>query len=218
MREVLRRPRMVSSWSFLEATRYVESANKVMTRSTSRPKTAVCRRWQISGHMKHLITLIAILAAVQARAAWSAFAHVTPETEERYGLVVYVTQIEKDSFRIRLPAVGYDHKRAWLIIASDRLTEREQALRSYIWQSTKPPRPILVKAKLSPRQSSASSPKQGEPRYYEVELSSEMIKRAYIYIDFPSVVLDGGYFYSIDLPAYLARHKEGQMNSSRRAP
>lgn len=170
--------------------------------------------------MKTLIALILVLVAVQAHAAWSAFAHVTPETEKQYELVVDMTPIqnEKGSFRIKFSAVGYDHKQAWLIIASDKLTEKEQELRGYIWESIKPPKQILVKAKLSPHGIGALSSKRDKPIYYEVELSSEMIERAYIYIDFPSMVLDGGYYYSIDLPTYLARYKEVLTNSSRRTP
>ena len=30
-----------------------------------------------------------------------------------------------------------------------------------------------------------------------------MIKRSYIYIDFPGVVFDGGYYYSVDLGKYF---------------
>lgn len=159
--------------------------------------------------MKTLITLTLMALVVQAHAAWSAFAHVTPETEKKYELAVYLTPIqsEKDSFRIKVTAVGYDHKQAWLIIASEKLTGEEQELRAYIWESIRPQKRILVKAKLSPRGTSESSSRRDESRYYEVELSSEMLERAYIYIDFPSMVLDGGYYYSIDLPTYLARYK-----------
>lgn len=168
--------------------------------------------------MKTPIALTLVLVVVQAHAAWSAFAHVTPETEKKYQLAVDITPIqnEKDGFRIKFPAVGYDHKQAWLIVTSDKLTEKEQELRNYIWESIKPPKRILVKAKLSPRETAALSSRRDEPRHYEVELSAEMIERAYIYIDFPSMVLDGGYYYSIDLPAYLARYKEALTNSSRR--
>lgn len=45
---------------------------------------------------------------------------------------------------------------------------------------------------------------------YEIELDRDTMKRAYVYIDYPPTVMDGGAYYSIDLPAFLARHEKGR--------
>ena len=37
---------------------------------------------------------------------------------------------------------------------------------------------------------------------FEVTIHKDFIKTAYIYIDYPTVVMDGGYYYSIDLGSY----------------
>lgn len=163
----------------------------------------------------HIIILIFILVAIPANATWSSFAYVTPETENNYGLKIEVSKIENEKGKYRTKIFGITNdemKQAWLIISSEKLTENEQNLRSYIWESIKPSKYILVKAKLNPNKSFSFETKK-KPGHYEVDLSSVMMERAYIYIDFPVKVYDGGWYYSIDLPAYLARHREDQANS-----
>lgn len=156
--------------------------------------------------MKYLLTLVFLFLTLQAQAVWSEFAHVTPDTQEKYKLDVSITPIvgSENRFLIRLEAVGYDHKLAWLIVSSETLSVKDQELRDYIWSAAKPEKEILIKTKLMPTGVGGfPSSDQGEKRFYEVELDSQFISRAYIYIDFPSQVFDGGYYYSVDLGSFL---------------
>jgi len=40
-----------------------------------------------------------------------------------------------------------------------------------------------------------------------IELSLEMAKRSYIYVDYPFVLYDGGYYWAVDIPSYVKRLK-----------
>lgn len=148
--------------------------------------------------MKHMVALVMFVMCAQATAAWSGFAHVTPDTEAEYSIEVLVEQDtgREDMFRIRLNAIEGGYKNAWLVVAEERLSAAEQERRRYTWVGVPHGKGVMIKAPLYPVGDS-------NERYYEVELSAEVIRKAYVYIDYPVPVLDGGYYYSIDLPAYM---------------
>ncbi len=160
-------------------------------------------------NMKNIIILVLLLITSQAQAAWSDFAYVIPETENKYKLDIEFSPVENraNTYRIKFKAVGYSHKQAWLIVTADSLSKKEQELRNFIWQAIPPSKVILIKALLNPVNNKLSS-KDELSLYYEVELSSTILKKAYIYIDFPSVVFDGGYYYTIDLSAFLTEYEK----------
>ncbi|PCK04827.1 MAG: hypothetical protein COA42_18785 [Alteromonadaceae bacterium] len=152
-----------------------------------------------------------LLCSNYAQASWSKFALVTPESETVFGLKVLMSPIENKpgTYTIKLKAVGYNHKHAWLIISQKKLSPSEQQLREYIWQGSKTKQDILVKAKLMPTGIGGLAEKEEVEKFYVVELDSKLIERSYIYIDFPSLVFDGGYYYSIALGAYYKNLASG---------
>ena len=92
---------------------------------------------------------------------------------------------------IKFDAIEYPDKHAWLILSSRKLSKNEQNLRYYIWEGTGAPANMVLKSKINPATND-----------YEVKLTNQIIHSAYIYIDFPRPVNDGGYYYSIDLWRY----------------
>ncbi len=160
--------------------------------------------------MKHIVIIILFLLTGKTYAVWSAFAHVTPETEQKYEIKVSLTPVEgqKGKFVIQFNAVASDYKHAWLVHSSEKLSEKEQNLRSYMWGFTKPTKDILIQAKLLPANTGRPFHEEGKPIFYKVVLDSKFIKNSYIYIDFPEQVHDGGYYYSIDLGAYFTKHEK----------
>lgn len=155
--------------------------------------------------VRYFVVLILLLASSQVWASWSDFAHVTPETQQKYKLDVEISPLanRKNIFQVKFNSVGSKHKQAWLIVAAISLSKEEQKLRDYVWQSTPLISEISLKALLKP-----VSDKNSISSYYEVELTVELLKRAYIYIDFPFMVADGGYYYSIDLATFLAEYEK----------
>ncbi len=101
---------------------------------------------------KIFIVLWFSLFVNQANAAWSAFAHITPETESNYKIKISMTQLtdSPNKLSIKFNAVGFDDKLAWLIVAPETLSKKEQMLRSYIWKESGIKRDILIKTKILP--------------------------------------------------------------------
>ena len=152
--------------------------------------------------MKYVAILLMFVCA-NTYAAWGGFALVTPETAMKYGLDLEIQPIlNGGNYKVKFNALGYSHKNAWLIITSSAMSEKEQQLRGYIWGETEVPRKLIMQTKLNPTDFSEKSGKENGTRYYEVIISKELIKNAYVYIDFPGMVFDGGYYYSIDLGAF----------------
>ena len=138
---------------------------------------------------------------------------------------------ENCTIKFKADAVGYPLKQAWLAFASRPLTADEQKLREYIWAKPNQPsstnqREIAISALKGPFVSitpiEVSHPTQldqvaqqitsvplttanDDHAYYELTISRTSAKAAYIYVDFPSLIADGGYYYSIDVGAFCAR-------------
>ncbi len=149
--------------------------------------------------IKNILTFLLIIIASQTQASWSGFAHVTPENQKKYGINVKVTTVKnKKSYKVEFNIRGSGHKHAWLVISSSPLTKKEQKLRSSIWFKKTTNKKIVSITKLKP---------SVKTRYKEL-LNISQIENGYIYIDFPDIVMDGGYYYSIDLNAYYLYHKK----------
>ena len=177
-----------------------------------------CRVPRVQGNHTGRIALVAaamifsilfLSLTRRGHAGWSDFAHVTPTTEKEYNLQVQLIPLDtgESRFKIKCRAVGFDEKLAWLIITEKALSSQEQRQRAHLWGSAQPEKAIRLKTLILPEGVGALMEEEEAPLFYEVELDAELMKTAYIYIDFPFPVKDGGYFYSIDLNAYLEHHR-----------
>jgi hypothetical protein len=95
------------------------------------------------------------------------------------------------------------HKKVWLILCKQSLRSARQNFRSTIWEAIENDKEIVKINQLKSGQISLSETGSQQYAYVEVVLSRDEMKRSYIYIDYPSEVHDGGYYYSIDLAYYL---------------
>ena len=159
-----------------------------------------------------LLLFISLTLSAHTLANWSRYAHVTPKSENAYDLNVYVspTNEENTTYLIRLPAISFPSKQAWLIVTPKPISPKEQNQRTRFWgddlntkniESIIPLRPNGI-----PIFSQADEP--DIEKYYEVIIPAHEADRAYIYIDFPTPVSDGGYFYSIDIGSYVKEIKK----------
>ena len=149
--------------------------------------------------------LLACLPVREARAAFSAFTRITPETEERYDIYVQILPLEgqDDKCRIVVPQ-GIGLRGCYLILCKEKVPPKEQDFRSYL-RSERPDRtdvlsvaPLLPPAQYDPARRRfvvASTPP-------EVILDKSLLARSYIYIDYPRTFSDGGYYYCVDLSTY----------------
>ncbi len=136
-------------------------------------------------------------------AAFSAFVRITPETQSKYDFDVEIKNIGNDKYRFR---IGHEylcegHKCVWLIISNKPVSPEKQNFRNYIWSSEKEKQLTLTKTKLQCKKNKDSC----QSKHLEGILEKEKAARAYIYIDYPKFIFDGGYYYCVDLNTYQSQ-------------
>ncbi len=159
--------------------------------------------------MKHVVAALALLfMAAQVQASWSAFAQVTPASENRYDIGVSVTPVDgsKSRFIVKIDNISFA-QHAWLVITSKEQPDEQQELRNHIWASDLSEENIMILAKLNPNGEEVSSATADARRSYEIVADTELIKHAYFYIDYPTAVFDGGYYYSVDINAFIEHYE-----------
>ena len=145
--------------------------------------------------MRKLLSIVLLLSCVQvSHARFSKFVHVTPSTEKECKLNVSVTPGDENLYSIKFPWESQS-KKCWLIVFenSEALPENID-LRQIIWS----------RGESTPKGVSQIIPlRENQDGYIEVVIKKEVMARSHISIDFPYGILDGGYYYTVDLPAYL---------------
>lgn len=150
--------------------------------------------------MKKLVVIFLVTFSSTALAVWSAFAHVTPATESKYQINVEFSKFESkpnQKYRVKIPAIGYGHQKTWLVLTAQVLNLSGEELRAFLWWKEQPKERVLSILELKVKNS------ENGP-YYEHYLTEYEAQHGYIYVDYPGVTFDGGYYYSIDLRAYLS--------------
>ena len=136
-------------------------------------------------------------------AIFSAFAVVQPGSEHEKKLKIEVVSENKSEVcSISFLLFGYDHKHAWLVIAKEPIPKEEQELRAVIWGEKERPNSIELVTKLSPMKYEQVTEENYLYSKYTVTINRDLASRSYVYIDFPRMVFDGGYYYSIPLSGY----------------
>ncbi len=154
--------------------------------------------------MKKLFSIVVLLIlSNQVHAIWSSFALVTKDTQSEYGIDIKSSFSKKSGLcTLKFGAVGYPGKHAWLIRTSAKLSTKEQELRTYILGGADAPKSLQLKTKISALGADATRKEKSANFYYEVTVNIGSGNSTYIYIDFPRMVFDGGYYYSIDVDSY----------------
>ena len=149
-------------------------------------------------------------------AAFSQFVVIRPSNEARYPFVVQVHTVanKTDTVRVRVTGPVDDAQKSWLIICRQPLLPAAQNFRHVIWGSKKRDRDIVKITRLHADRSVRSENDKLHYPTVEAVLTHAEMQRAYIYIDYPSAVYDGGYYHSIDLAYYLDSPK-GKKSSIR---
>ncbi len=184
-------------WHFLNT----QQVSKVHSTPCGRSAGHRIRRgapWQgVSITMKFRRIIFFCLLALfcsDSGAVWSKFAHVTPETADEYGIEVTIKRVSSKSQRFRVyVSKGSKHQVATLIETVRSLDKSTQeVLRTILWGRSFPPIDLAMKVRLSEKNSG-----------YQFEIKP-CNRNFYLYIDFPRVIADGGYWYSVDLNKYFS--------------
>lgn len=148
-----------------------------------------------------MISAAVLLAGVLFEGArgGSAFAHITPETEEEHQIGVRMLPVEgrNDKYRIVVPWSGEldESRNCFLIVCSHPVPAERQDFRSYIWNEDRSREDVLLVAPLLTRGF-------GQSQYVECMLDDFLMTRSYLFVDAKGPMADGGYYYSIDLSTY----------------
>ncbi len=151
------------------------------------------------------IVLLAAVSGGQTQGAFSAFARITPDTEERYDVYVQILPVEGQDGKYKvLPPQGPEYKNNYLIICKEQVHPEKQNFRPYLWSRVQERTDILSLVPLLPpgQHYPGNMPYVVAPKPAHVILDKGVLRRSYIYIDHPTPVVDGGYYYCIDLAAY----------------
>jgi hypothetical protein len=160
-----------------------------------------------SGGVSGLVLCIVLSLLMQIKVAMAIFSElvvITPQNETEHPFDIQVVAIENrpGDHRIRVAGPVDDDQKTWLIRCQRSLLPEKQNFRQAIWQGGTGNRDVVQIMRLTP-QYPADKAGMEKQVYVEVVLSDDVMKRSYLYVDFPQNVDDGGYHYSIDLAYYL---------------
>jgi len=144
--------------------------------------------------VKHAALLFFTVYAISAHATWSALAHVTPETQDKYNVRVCIADVPWNKPTVDV-FVWFPTPRGsgWIITTREYVQPNEQGFRRYIWNNEIEESPI----------ESISAIEYDEVKIpTRTQVTKGLLSRSYLYFDAPTPIFDGGYYFSIDLSTY----------------
>ncbi|MBU0506265.1 MAG: hypothetical protein ABII18_10760 [bacterium] len=139
----------------------------------------------------HIIFLFLILLLpFSTKAGFAKLEHITKDNMAKHEINIKVTAVDENSFKytIKAPMVD-DETPAWLIECKTPLKPEEQDFRNYIWLGKRDQNDIIKKTRVNPN----------KEHILEFTLTKEQALITYLYIDYARPLLDGGYYYTINL-------------------
>ncbi len=160
--------------------------------------------------MKILVYILFLsVIGVPSFAVFSSFISVSPSNVEdkKFKINLSTNKEDKNFFDVKIDGITY--RDVWLITVDKELSEKEQnEFRNYIWNKEFKPAKILKLQKIY-----ANKSKRKLNPLPPFTIKNEYGSNSYIYMDHPTEVSDGGFYYSIDLPKFY----ENQIASKIRA-
>ena len=175
-----------------------------------------------------------LIAAKAASAQWAGLLQITPGNSASSPIdVKYTISPNTKNCNLTVDTTNTGGMYAWLVRADRSLSPREQELRNYLWEipmelvpaepkwveypAQAPIRSIIQQVPKSRYRKMAdaatlekehSEPHEEFHTVYGIVLPKIATMNAYLYIDHPSAILDGGWFYSVDLAAFCAKRDD----------
>ena len=145
-----------------------------------------------------IITMLAVFASTSF-ARFSEFVRLTPDVDSNHNLSVTVSPVSNQNVQVKFKWSDQS-KKCWLIVFKDDQSVPDNLdFREIIWnRQTTLPSSVTQLIPLP----------NNDSEFIEVTLKQSLISHAFICVDFPSMVLDGGYYYTVDLRSFLYKPKE----------
>lgn len=172
-------------------------------------------------NIKLCALLILMSASLPALARFSEFVCISPDNPDPRSNIQPVatfTSPERDHVSIQVPIIK-GSRQYWLITCKEPLTEERQNFRRIVQTLKGSARPPLEKREdvvlIAPLRSTLGDTSEVADKTNStsatIQMSLELAERSYIYIDYPYVVVDGGYFWAIDIPRFV-KHLQTKPN------
>lgn len=153
--------------------------------------------------LRSLLVLTFLLVASAVSADFSQFVSISPNNENKYQEVRPVITRQENLVTVRVPYRD-GPKKYWLIVSDKPLRNGEQEFRDFIWKGAGTRTDIILLVPLGPSvQRKQGGDIRDENSEIQLILPYQLAQRAYIYHDFPMLVFDGGFYYTIDIPSYV---------------
>ena len=153
---------------------------------------------------KAILIFLLFTCPFSVSAVFSKFVVIAPKNQQEHGINVEMARVEgnKNLFEVTISKPS-SNRHTYLIICKNKLKNSQLNFRSYLWFSEYKEENILLKANLGTEENMHAVGRSIKEKSIVVMIDEDLINRSYIYIDYPSLVKDGGYFYTIDLSEYL---------------
>jgi hypothetical protein len=124
--------------------------------------------------------------------------------------VITFTSPEQDHVTVQVPIIG-GSRQYWLIVCKEPLNPERQNFRGIVQTlkgSGRPPQEkredvVLIAPLTAGRGETPEAADKTNSTTVTIQLSLELAERSYIYVDYPHMVMDGGYFWAIDIPRFV---------------
>jgi hypothetical protein len=143
---------------------------------------------------KYTTLVIFVLSSAQlCFGRFSKFINITPPTQQEHNITVSISPEKNESYTVSFLWKN-SSKHCWLIVFKEGDAPKTQRnFRDFIWNKNLDMKSV---EKIEPLLGNTDG-------VIELKLAKEAINRSFIIIDFPQIVFDGGFFYTIDLPEFF---------------
>ena len=149
-----------------------------------------------------------MIVASPAFVGFSEFISVSPATDNKHQKMKPDIKVEGELVTIRISYQDGDKeygRKYWLIVSDKPLTKERQDFRG-INLGVNVRSDIILMAALAP--SPWNLNRRDENNHIILHLTRELAQRAYIYHDYSRLVLDGGFYYTVDIPSYMPKNEQ----------
>lgn len=151
--------------------------------------------------MKSAITLFSffLLYTHQVWGIFSQHVRVTPENYGKHKLKVQFITENDESVRVTVEGKILAGLSNFLITMPNRISEDRQNFRYLIWKNGDENALQAQSIKTL-----KANPTQADAKVFSVvfHIKQEELNQAYLYLDYPTPILDGGFYYTVDLPLF----------------
>lgn len=148
------------------------------------------------------LSIIYVISLNNAYGSWANLLNIDPSNDRENGFKLELfSSCYNNLITVQFEINEITSKVAYFIVAKNRLDANEQNFRREIWQ-------IPNARNENIRTDFINMLRPLNENKYKLYISEDIIERAFIYIDFPRAVSDGGYYYSIDLSKYPIHRNE----------